>query len=97
MRADQVSSSRYRWLSTPDTDYRVGGAGRPTLWITEGPLKAEVASCRLSTPVIGVANWRKAVFEGDPACESDAGLQNVEAVERNLAEFREALQALPLG
>lgn len=38
--------------------------GRPTLWITEGPLKAEVTSHRLSLPVIGVAgvgNWRKAV------------------------------------
>lgn len=67
---------RYRWLSSAG---RPGGAspGSPAhlagrawaqpghwLWITEGPLKADVAAFWLSAPVVGVAgvsSWRRAL------------------------------------
>jgi hypothetical protein len=118
VRSDQNASSRYRWLSTPDTERRAGGAssGAPChvagrgfldgrLWITEGPLKADVTSHRLSVPVLGVAgvaNWRKAVplvrETGAEriilAFDQDEREETRKAVERNLAEFREALQAM---
>ena len=120
VRSDQNASSRYRWLSTPDTERRAGGAssgapchvagqgflgGRPTLWITEGPLKADVTSHRLSVPVLGVAgvaNWRKAmplVRETGAeriilAFDQDERAETRQAVERNLFEFRQELQAL---
>ena len=120
MRSDQKVSSRYRRLSTPDMERRAGGAssgapfhvagkgflgGRPTLWITEGPLKADVASHRLSVPVLGVtgvANWRKAVpvvrESGAErtilAFDQDERDETRRAVERNVAEFRGELAGL---
>ncbi len=120
VRSDRPSGNRYRWLSTPDTDRRVGGASsgspchvagrrflgrRPMVWITEGPLKADVTAHRLSAPVLGVAgvaNWRKAmevVKKIQPqrvivAFDQDERPETRQAVERNLAEFREALLSL---
>ena len=71
--------SKYVWFSTPDGEHRYGGmssgapchvAGREfarkgvDVWITEGPLKADVASHFLGAVVLGVAGvtaWRKAL------------------------------------
>lgn len=78
VRLDGTRAGKYRWLSSPDNDKRVGGAssGAPchvsgrrfyngkVVWLTEGPLKADAASNRLSAPFLGVAgvgNWRRAV------------------------------------
>jgi DNA primase len=78
VRGDAAAGVRYRWLSTPPSDRRAGGAssGAPchvagagtdpprTVWITEGPLKADVAAARLKAVVLGVpgvATWRAAL------------------------------------
>ena len=75
VRADAEGTRRYRWLSTPESDRLHGGAssgvplhlaGRAgltsnTVWITEGPLKADVAAHFLHQAVIGVPGvslWR---------------------------------------
>lgn len=121
VRADADDAGpRYRWLSTPDTENRVGGAssGAPchvagrklvrrrwAVWVTEGPLKAEVASHLLSVPMLGVAgvaNWRKAlpviqVLEVQRvilAFDQDESAKTRQAVERNLADFRETLESM---
>lgn len=69
IRRDDPSGARYRWLtSAPETPqwtgtssgtpFHVAGHGwiRPsaTWWITEGPLKADVAAAFLQRPVIGI-------------------------------------------
>lgn len=74
-----VGASRYVWLSTPDNEWRYGGASSGTpchvagreharrgcdIYITEGPLKADITAHFLGTTVLGVAgvtSWRKAV------------------------------------
>ena len=70
VRIDDAQQGRYRWLSSP---LRPGGAssGAPmavvpgpgsTVWITEGVLKAHIASRRLGVPVIGLPGfslWRQ--------------------------------------
>lgn len=71
--------SKYLWLSSPDNERRYGGAssGAPChvagreyirpggdIYLTEGPLKADVASHFLRAPVLGVPGvsaWRKAL------------------------------------
>lgn len=78
---------------------------RWAIWITEGPLKADVASHLLSVPalgVAGVANWRKAVpvvqeIKAERvilAPAQDGRAETRKAVERNLAEFREVLKSM---
>lgn len=72
IRVDQDHGGRYRWLSSGG---RPGGvaSGAPchvapgsgsTVWVTEGPLKADLAADRLGVPVLGLAGvttWRKAL------------------------------------
>ena len=69
------------------------------------PLKADVTSHWFSVPVLGVAgvaNWRKAVPVVQEsgaarvilAFDQDEREETRKAVKRNLAELREALQAL---
>lgn len=76
IRHDGNASPRYAWLSSAG---RPGGAGSgspvhvsrpdtlrdPRLWLTEGPLKADVAAERLGAVVIavpGVASWREGLM-----------------------------------
>lgn len=72
VRADDDGHGKYRWLSSPQ---RPGGAssGAPVhvargagtvVWVTEGPLKADVAARALGVPVLGVPGvsvWRRAL------------------------------------
>jgi hypothetical protein len=72
VRADDRTHGKYRWLSSPN---RPGGASSgapvyvargtgPVVWITEGPLKADVAAHGLGVPVLGVPGvsvWRRAL------------------------------------
>ncbi|MCL8208602.1 MAG: DUF3854 domain-containing protein [Actinomycetia bacterium] len=70
VRPDTPRRGKYVWLSTPDGPRRRGGAssGVPVhvagrafrtaatpVWVTEGPLKADIAAHFLQTPVLGVA------------------------------------------
>lgn len=113
--------NRYRWISSPDSSRCIGGAssGAPchvagrhhlsreyhALWITEGPLKADVASHLLNTPFLGVAgvsNWRKAlpILEAIRpttvilAFDRDPDPNTRRAVERETREARKAIAAL---
>jgi hypothetical protein len=70
--ADNPARGKYRWLSSPN---RPGGASSgapahvtpgtgPVIWITEGPLKADVLGQALSVRAVGVPGvsvWRRAV------------------------------------
>jgi len=70
--ADNPTQGKYRWLSSPN---RPGGASSgapphvtrgtgPVIWITEGPLKADVLGPALSVRVVGVPEvsvWRRAI------------------------------------
>lgn len=120
VRSNKSGGPRYRWLSTPDSDRRFGGAssgapchvaGREHLgtahqvWITEGPLKADVAAHFLQAPVLGVAgvaNWRRAVpvikrlrsATAVLAFDRDVDAATREAVGRNQAELGAALGRL---
>ena len=71
IRSDDNQSSRYRWFSASSSDRKRGGvsSGAPihvakwegdnsTVWITEGILKADIASLKLGQTVIGVAGIR---------------------------------------
>ena len=72
VRADDRTHGKYRWLSSPNCP---GGASSgapvhvargtgPVVWITEGPLKADVAARALGVPVLGVPGvsvWRRAL------------------------------------
>ena len=78
VRADQ-GDAKYAWLSTPDDEKRYGGgasgapchvAGREfacagkEVWVTEGPLKADVTAHFWGATVLGVAGvtaWRNAL------------------------------------
>ena len=110
--------SKYVWLSTPDSDTRYGGsssgapchvAGREfvrrkgVVWVTEGPLKADVASYFLRAPVLGVAgvtSWRKMLpiaqaLEPERvllAFDQDEQVETRQAVERNLTAARVRMQ-----
>ena len=70
--ADNPARGKYRWLSSPN---RPGGASSgapvhvtpgtgPVIWVTEGPLKADVLGQALSVRAVGVPGvsvWRRAV------------------------------------
>jgi hypothetical protein len=72
VRPDNADKGKYLWLSSPN---KPGGAssGAPChfaaangsqLWITEGPLKADLVAARLGQPCLGVAgvsNWHSAI------------------------------------
>lgn len=75
VRVDKVvSGNKYRWISSPGkeggassgTPCHVAGSARAgrMLWITEGPLKANIASERLGITCLGIAgvsSWRSAL------------------------------------
>ena len=114
IRADAGSARRYRWLSSAG---KPGGAspGSPAhcagfhevrpdrwLWVTEGPLKADVASALLGAPVIGVTGvtaWRRAlpaIRAAQPgvvilAFDQDVDPATRAAVSRNLVALAEVL------
>jgi hypothetical protein len=66
----RLDEGKYIWFSSHGMPngtsshapaHYTGGAGR--VWVTEGPLKADVASCLMSTPFIGVPgvnSWKEA-------------------------------------
>ena len=72
LHADDPRHGKYRWLSSP---HQPGGASSgapvhvtrgsgPVLWVTEGPLKADVVAQALSVRAVGVPGvsvWRRAV------------------------------------
>lgn len=119
IRADEAGTRRYRWLSSagkpagpsPGSPAHCAGfhdAGPDRwLWVTEGPLKADVASALLGAPVIGVTGvtaWRRAlpairaVRPGVMilAFDQDADPTTRAAVSRNLAGLADALARLEL-
>ncbi len=119
IRADDVGARRYRWLSSAG---KPGGAspGSPAhcagfrdvrsgrwLWVTEGPLKADVAHALLGAPVIGVTGvtaWRRAlpaIRAARPgvvilAFDQDTDAATRAAVSRNLEALATAVQAIGL-
>ena len=119
IRADAGGARRYRWLSSagkpggasPGSPAHCAGFGdiRPDrwLWVTEGPLKADVASAIIGAPVIGVTGvtaWRRAlpaIRAAQPgvvilAFDQDADLATRAAVSRNLTGLADALARLEL-
>lgn len=122
IRADS-GRSRYVWFSTPDSENRCGGgssgapchvAGRSfvrkgvDIWITEGPLKADVASHFLGTVVLGVPGvtaWRKALPIVQAlgaarvmlAFDQDADESTRAAVQRQVEALRAALAERGVG
>lgn len=74
VRCDRAEGGRYRWLSSkgfkagcsPGVPAHVAGpvSTNGDIWITEGPLKADIASLKLSCVLLGVAgvgNWPGAI------------------------------------
>jgi hypothetical protein len=70
IRCDNAGGGRYRWLSSrgfslgcsPGTPVHVAGMASVNgeIWITEGPIKADIASLKLKKVVLaipGVSNW----------------------------------------
>ena len=116
IRADEAGTRRYRWFSSAG---KPGGAspGSPAhcvgvdaagpdrwLWVTEGPLKADVAHALLEAPVIGVTGvtaWRRAlpaIRGARPglvvlAFDQDADPATRAAVRRNLVALATAVEA----
>jgi len=73
IRCDEHQSGKYKWLSSrglnkgcsPGTPIHVAGNQQATkgaeIWITEGPLKANIAAFKLNSTVLavpGVGNWK---------------------------------------
>ena len=108
VRPDDDSRGKYLWLSS---SRKPGGAssGAPChyakangtqLWITEGPLKADLVASRLGQPclgIAGVANWHSALplledaEEVILAFDQDQPGPAREAVEANARAFAQAL------
>ena len=108
VRPDEGSRGKYLWLSSSG---KTGGAssGAPChyaqangsqLWITEGPLKADLVAGRLGQPCLGIAgvsNWRSAMpLLGDVqevilAFDQDQPGRTREAVEASARAFAQAL------
>ena len=108
VRPDDGDRGKYLWLSSSG---KPGGAssGAPChyaktsgtqLWITEGPLKADLVASRLGQPclgIAGVANWRSAmpllsgVQEVILAFDQDQPGRAREAVEASARAFVQAL------
>ncbi|MDA8344169.1 MAG: DUF3854 domain-containing protein [Thermaerobacter sp.] len=108
VRPDDGDRGKYLWLSSSG---KPGGAssGAPChyaktsgtqLWITEGPLKADLVASRLGQPclgIAGVANWHSAlpllgdVKEAILAFDEDQPGPAREAVEANARAFTQAL------
>jgi len=70
IRCDNAEGGRYKWLSSrgfnagcsPGTPVHVAGTGSTNaeVWITEGPIKADIAALKLNRLVLavaGVGNW----------------------------------------
>lgn len=96
-----AEGGRYRWLSSNDKPggassgvplhvaRPLGGATQQPVWVTEGPLKADIAAHFLGATVLGVAgvrNWHdvpKYVAQGS---EAGSSLQVVVAYDADLAD-----------
>jgi len=74
IRCDNTEGGKYRWLSSrglnagcsPGVPVHVAGtvSTNGEIWVTEGPLKADIAALRLGRGVLGVTgvgNWRSAI------------------------------------
>lgn len=74
VRADDARAGKYRWLSSArwpggfssgaPCHYALGDGQTRQVWITEGPLKVDLAADRLGMPVLGVAGvatWKSAL------------------------------------
>lgn len=117
------ASPRYIWLSSPPGDPVWDGgassgapvhwAGRPwrqadTWWVTEGPLKADVAAQYLRAPVLGIPGvglWRtavEAIVSAHPrtvilAFDQDAAPQTADIVQQHTRALAEALHAADIA
>lgn len=103
IRLDDQSNGKYIWFSSHGKPggtssnapaHYTGGKGR--VWITEGPLKADIASTLLSTPFIGIPgvnSWQEAdkiltlLSEKEPVIAFDADSKENPNVANALKKF----------
>lgn len=115
VRCDDPSRGKYAWLSSAG---RPGGTGARSLchvslppgaslrrvWLTEGPLKADISSSRLKEPVVavpGVSSWRAVLDEDLPSRGVEEAVVAFDAEENPLVrsfarELSSALSSLGL-
>jgi len=115
IRATKPGRGRYRWLSSagkpsgvsPGSPCHavVGRKGKGSLWITEGPLKADVVAEKVGVTALGVTGvsaWRRALpliralgaKRAILAFDRDEGARAAEAVVRNVSQLAGALSRM---